>query len=53
MASRARNKLTVKQVAAITRLGVHSDGGGLYDQELGEIDASVKFVQGTNRASVG
>lgn len=30
MSSRARNKLTVKQVAAITRPGVHSDGGGLY-----------------------
>ncbi len=30
MSSRARNKLTVKQVAAITKLGVHSDGGGLY-----------------------
>ena len=30
MSSRARNKLTVKQVAAITKPGVHSDGGGLY-----------------------
>ncbi len=30
MSSRARNKLTVRQVAAITRPGVHSDGGGLY-----------------------
>jgi hypothetical protein len=30
MASRARNKLTVKQVAAITKIGIHSDGGGLY-----------------------
>ncbi len=30
MSSRARNKLTVKQVAAITEPGVHSDGGGLY-----------------------
>ena len=30
MASRARNKLNVKQVAAITKLGVFSDGGGLY-----------------------
>ena len=30
MASRARNKLNVKQVAVITKLGVFSDGGGLY-----------------------
>ena len=30
MSSRARNKLSVKQVAAITEPGVHSDGGGLY-----------------------
>ena len=30
MASRARNKLTVKQVAAFTEPGLHSDGGGLY-----------------------
>ncbi len=30
MSSRARNKLTVRQVASITKLGVHSDGGGLY-----------------------
>lgn len=30
MSSRARNKLTVKQVTAITKPGVHSDGGGLY-----------------------
>ena len=30
MASRARNKLNVKQVAAITKPGVYSDGGGLY-----------------------
>lgn len=30
MASRARNKFSVKQVAAITKPGVYSDGGGLY-----------------------
>ena len=30
MASRARNKLSVKQVASLTRVGVYSDGGGLY-----------------------
>jgi hypothetical protein len=30
MASRARNKLNVKQVAAITATGIYSDGGGLY-----------------------
>ncbi len=30
MASRARNKLTARQVATIAKLGVHSDGGGLY-----------------------
>lgn len=27
---RIRNKLNVKQAAAITKVGVHSDGGGLY-----------------------
>jgi hypothetical protein len=27
---RARNKLTVKQVAALTAEGIHSDGGGMY-----------------------
>ena len=30
MASRARNKLHVKQLASLTRVGVYSDGGGLY-----------------------
>ncbi len=30
MASRARNKLNVKQVSSLTRVGVYSDGGGLY-----------------------
>ena len=30
MASRARNKLNVKQVASLTRVGIYSDGGGLY-----------------------
>ena len=30
MASRARNKLNIKQVASLTRIGVYSDGGGLY-----------------------
>ncbi|CAN5428029.1 hypothetical protein BH10PSE14_BH10PSE14_42000 [soil metagenome] len=30
MASRARNKLNVKQVAAFTKPNVYSDGGGLY-----------------------
>ena len=30
MASRARNKLNIKQVASLTRVGVYSDGGGLY-----------------------
>jgi Arm DNA-binding domain len=30
MSSRARNKLNVKQVAAITKPGIYSDGGGLY-----------------------
>ena len=30
MPSRARNKLTARQVATITKPGVHSDGGGLY-----------------------
>ena len=30
MALCARNKLNVKQVAAITKSGVYSDGGGLY-----------------------
>ena len=30
MASRARNKLNVKQVASFTRTGVYSDGAGLY-----------------------
>lgn len=30
MSSRARNKLTVKQVASLTKPGIYSDGGGLY-----------------------
>ena len=30
MSSRARNKLTTRQVATIAKVGVHSDGGGLY-----------------------
>jgi hypothetical protein len=30
MASRARKKLNIKQVAAISKPGVYSDGGGLY-----------------------
>ena len=30
MASRARNKLTVKQVASLSKPNVYSDGGGLY-----------------------
>ena len=30
MSSRARNKLTVKRVASIDKIGVHADGGGLY-----------------------
>lgn len=30
MSSRARNKLTVKQVTALSAPGVYSDGGGLY-----------------------
>ena len=30
MSSRARNKLTARQVATIGKIGVHSDGGGLY-----------------------
>lgn len=30
MSSRARNKFTVRQVAAITEPGIYSDGGGLY-----------------------
>lgn len=30
MSSRARNKLNVKQVTAITKPGIYSDGGGLY-----------------------
>ena len=30
MSSRARSKLTIKQVAALTKPGVYSDGGGLY-----------------------
>lgn len=30
MASRARNKLTVKQVESLTKPAVYSDGGGLY-----------------------
>lgn len=30
MPSRARNKLSVRQVAAITAPGIYSDGGGLY-----------------------
>jgi integrase len=30
MASRARNKLNVKQVSSITKVGIYSDGGGLY-----------------------
>jgi integrase len=30
MSSRARNKLNVKQVAALSKIGVYSDGGGLY-----------------------
>ena len=30
MASRARNKLHVKQVASLTGVGIYSDGGGLY-----------------------
>lgn len=30
MASRARNKLNVKQVASLTKVGVYTDGGGLY-----------------------
>ena len=30
MSSRARNKLTARQVATITKIGVHSDGRGLY-----------------------
>ena len=30
MASRARNKLNTKQVASFSKVGVYSDGGGLY-----------------------
>lgn len=30
MSSRARNKLTVRQVASLTEPGIYSDGGGLY-----------------------
>lgn len=30
MSSRARNKLTVRQVASLTKPGIYSDGGGLY-----------------------
>jgi integrase len=30
MSSRARNKLTVKQLAALSKPGIYSDGGGLY-----------------------
>lgn len=30
MASRARNKLNVRQIAGLTRVGIYSDGGGLY-----------------------
>lgn len=30
MSSRARNKLTVKQVESLKKVGVYSDGGGLY-----------------------
>ena len=30
MASRARNKLHIKQVAGLTKVGIYSDGGGLY-----------------------
>lgn len=30
MASRARNKLNVKQVMSLSRVGIYSDGGGLY-----------------------
>ena len=30
MSSRARNKLTIKQVSALSAPGVYSDGGGLY-----------------------
>ena len=30
MASRARNKLSARQVASLTKPGVYSDGGGLY-----------------------
>lgn len=30
MSSRARNKLNVRQVAAFTKVGIYSDGGGLY-----------------------
>ena len=30
MSSRARNKLNIKQVAAISKPGIYSDGGGLY-----------------------
>ena len=30
MSSRVRNKLNVKQVEHLKKIGVHSDGGGLY-----------------------
>lgn len=30
MDSRARNKLHIKQVARLTKVGIYSDGGGLY-----------------------
>lgn len=30
MATRARNKLNIKQVSRISKVGIHSDGGGLY-----------------------
>ena len=30
MSSRARNKLSVRQVETITKPGIYSDGGGLY-----------------------
>lgn len=30
MGSRARNKLNIKQVASFTKVGLYSDGGGLY-----------------------
>ena len=47
MSSRARNKLSVRQVASITKVGIYSDGGGLYTDRIAK---SLRFNTGATEA---